>query len=263
MHPRLFNSLMLLDPAFLTSEKGEVLCQERNFNMTIQSRDLWNSRVEAAAHVESAFPTWNPRVRELMVRYGFRDLPTALYPNFPAGADAETRPVTLTTTKYHMASMLWRSLSDCERTNGRFVVNRQTHGDLDPELSVSSGYRPEVPSSTARMPSLRPPTLFLLGRHTNGPWRGAMKRAADSTGTGVGGSGGKPEGRVQTVWMEGGHMFPFTAVEETGLACASWLGTEMERYGEEETRWEERRKLSGGERALLRRSFQGLLDSKL
>ncbi|PHH78819.1 hypothetical protein CDD80_6190 [Ophiocordyceps camponoti-rufipedis] len=135
MHPRLFTSLILLDPAFLITEKGETLSQNRNLNKTIQCRDVWKSRAEAAAHVEKAFSSWDPRVRGLMVRDGFRHLPTALYPKLPAGADAERKPVTLTTTKYHVAGMLWRSLSDCRRINGRFVVDRQTHGDLDPRWS--------------------------------------------------------------------------------------------------------------------------------
>ncbi|RCI07468.1 hypothetical protein L249_4565 [Ophiocordyceps polyrhachis-furcata BCC 54312] len=215
IHPRLFTTVILMDPAFLVNEKGEIIYPEKAIRDITHGKDLWRTRAEAAAFVEKTYPAWDQRVKRRMIQYGFRDLPTALYPELPPEADVADPPVTLTTTKHQMAMMLVRPCFDgLDHVDAKRRTNKSFH-------------RPEVVPSAERMKTLRPPTLFLLGRHTNRRWLEAIRRTADATGLGVGGSGGKPEGRVREVMVRAGHAFPFTAVGETGLACSAWLGEEM------------------------------------
>ena len=67
---------------------------------------------------------------------------------------------------------------------------------------------------------------------------GEINEGTKVCGTGVGGSGGAVDGRVQQKVMLGhGHLFPMEIVAETAEACATWLGTEMERFRKDEERW--------------------------
>ena len=57
----------------------------------------------------------------------------------------------------------------------------------------------------------------------------------ETTGTGVGGSGGVKEGRVKEVLFEDlGHLIPMEAVERCADAASAWLVPEMERWQREE-----------------------------
>lgn len=60
----------------------------------------------------------------------------------------------------------------------------------------------------------------------------------DLTGTGVGGSGGAPEGRAKEVLIpDAGHMVPMEAVGRCADAAAEWLRPEMDRWAREEAEW--------------------------
>ena len=101
-------------------------------------------------------------------------------------------------------------------------------------------YRPEVIPTVARLPTLRPSALFVLGKKTACSLDD-MHDAAVLTGTGLGGSGGIAEGKVKEVLVDGGHMFPFTAVGETAQIVGNWLGQVIEKYTDQEDRRENER----------------------
>ncbi|KAK2601753.1 hypothetical protein QQS21_004637 [Conoideocrella luteorostrata] len=249
MHPRLFTSLIFLDPGFIVSPTPLGLLGDGpgpvNFNT--YRRDLWRNRAAAASFVENVSPDWDKRAIGLMVKYGFRDLPTALYPELPPNANLSDPPVTLTTTKHQSCLAQIRPCFDLEKANGRFVVNRETHPDLDAAKADARVpfYRPELFPTMDRLPTLRPSALFVLGKDTTKTWKDSMRNAARIAGTGVGGSGGMEDGRIREVFAHGGHMFPFTAVLETAQACAAWIGDEIGRYSSQEKKWNnERSKMS-------------------
>ncbi|TWU77389.1 hypothetical protein ED733_006132 [Metarhizium rileyi] len=240
----LFTSIIFLDPGFLIVRPGTKIPTE--VPMVIRSltyrKDIWPNRAAAARFVKKSCPDWDQRAMDLMVQYGFRDLPTALFPELPSNANASDPPVTLVTTVTQSVLTHARPCFDAKDAGGRVVVkNRETHADLDPEARFPL-YRPETQPAVARLPALRPSALFVLGAHTEPPrWRESMRAAAREAGTGVGGSGGMAEGRVLEVVINGGHLFPFTAVKETGRVCAQWLGLEMDRYRDREKSWESER----------------------
>lgn len=58
------------------------------------------------------------------------------------------------------------------------------------------------------------------------------------TGTGVGGSGGAPEGRVKAVLFPNvGHLIPMEAVSACADAAADWLQPEIDRWVREDEEW--------------------------
>lgn len=81
-----FTSLILVDPMLLRKPfPGE---QEPDLaSGSAKRRDIWPSREEALKSLQSrpSFKIWDPRILELYVEQGMRDLPTAVYPDKQEG----------------------------------------------------------------------------------------------------------------------------------------------------------------------------------
>lgn len=258
MHPRLFSSLILLDPVIQLSEYDRVLgtSPPGMLNMVAYRRDVWPSR-EAATKAYAKNPmlaSWDARVFRRMMQYGLRDLPTALYPvdsgsstsTTPATISAQTlppeTPVTLTSTKHQEVWTLIRpNYNNRDPVTGHIAIDRSTHADCDPLAAYIPLYRPEARATFHKLPFLRPSALFLLGSDT--PVKlNELCQGIRVAGTGVGGSGGMLEGRVEEfVLQKRGHLFCFEAVGETAQHCVAWLGKESQRWRAEEEKWRKER----------------------
>ncbi|KAI6798278.1 toxin biosynthesis protein-like protein [Hortaea werneckii] len=249
MHPRLFSSLILIDPVIqrFQSRAGNYGPARASTNR----RDRWPSREAARAAFKRSkfYQSWDPRVLELWIRYGLRELPTNLYPYATAASatpptisadpgaatvspapDTE-REVTLATTKHQeVFTFLRPNLPTKEFPEPSTESNLQTHPDMDPASGPNAPfYRPEPIATFHRLPNLRPSVFYLFGEQSNlsTPTLKADKLA--HTGTGVGGSGGVRKGRVRDVTLEGvGHLIPMEAVERTAEECTQWLVPEIE-----------------------------------
>ncbi|KAL6718019.1 hypothetical protein ACLMJK_004104 [Lecanora helva] len=262
IHPRLLSSLVLVDPVI--HDAGPTTSKLRTTSNFARSstfrRDIWSSRTKAAASFQKhpAYQTWDPRVLDLWIEYGLRQLPTALYPEDPSysqesdqseGLSTEGPSVTLTTTKAQEVLAYLRPNFDGKDSNGNLVANRRTHPDID--LSTTElypFYRPEPPTVFKNLPHLRPSTLYLFGDTSELSFPAARKQKLDVTGTGVGGSGGVKEGRVKEVVLDGvGHLIPMVAPKDSALATADFLASDLERWrkDEEEFRkeWQAKSKL--------------------
>ncbi|GAO49439.1 alpha/beta-hydrolase [Saitoella complicata NRRL Y-17804] len=89
MHPRLFTAIVGIDPII---EPG-LTAGHAPAKASIRRRDIWSSMDEARAYFKSKpfYQSWDPRVLELHMQFGLRELPTPTYP--------DKKGVTLTTTK--------------------------------------------------------------------------------------------------------------------------------------------------------------------
>lgn len=274
MHPRLFTTLILIDPVIqrLPNRQG-------NFGPAKAStvrRDRWPSRQAARqAFAKSKFyQTWDPRVLDLWIEHGLRELPTALYPEATAAsstlpapnadptsatihpATGTEREVTLTTTKHQEVLTFMRpNFPSPSHPNPATDPNPITHPDIPTHAPPNDPfYRPEPIMTFAQLPHLRPSVFYIFGSlsHLSAPILKADKLAV--TGTGVGGSGGVKKGRVKEVTFEGvGHLIPMEVVRETAEESAKWVWGEMQRWerieAEERREWaavprSERRKMS-------------------
>src|SRR4051794_17659861 len=96
MHPRLLTTLVLLDPVFQFNFAPVRVSPARASTFR---RDLWQSRDDAEAFFlkNGFYQRWDNRVLKLWLKYGIRDLPTAIYG--PSLGQSQTA-VTLTTTKH-------------------------------------------------------------------------------------------------------------------------------------------------------------------
>ncbi|KAI1935645.1 hypothetical protein LOZ66_005185 [Ophidiomyces ophidiicola] len=239
-HPRLFTSLILLDPAIHNLKSyTDTNTFHSGFNKipitTLAStyrRDVWPSRTDAADLLGKSkfYQTWDPRVFTRWIQYGLRDLPTAIHSLDPS---LETeRPVTLTTTHHQEVFTFSRPNY---APNGA-PTTRLTHPDQEPNVSSDHRfYRPEPPRIFSLLPYLRPSTLYIFGELSDMSLPEFCQEKLEITGMGAGGSGGVKEGRVDAhVLKQVGHMVPMEAVGLSAELCASWIGKELERWRLEE-----------------------------
>ncbi|GAB1317463.1 hypothetical protein MFIFM68171_07673 [Madurella fahalii] len=233
MHPRLFHTLILLDPVIQTANAGigpAVASTNR--------RDMWDSRSAAATKFAQSkfYQAWDPRVLNLWIQHGLRNLPTELYPSgSPSSTDSR---VTLTTTKHQELFTFLRPTYP--RGPGYAIPDRGPLPDGDsPDYPF---YRPEPLHAFSRLPELRPSVLYVFGETSDLSTPEKRRAKMERTGTGVGGSGGAAAGRVKEVVLDCGHLVAMERVPQCAEAITQFLGGEMARWREEQRAFLEGRK---------------------
>jgi hypothetical protein len=164
---------------------------------------------------------------------------TFLRPNF-AAREGDTEP------------------SSAEFTTGNPQVNRRTHADVTPHAEPQTPfYRGESTIVFDQLPSLRPSVFYIFGELSFLTDDATIEEKMRLTGAGVGGSGGRAEGRVANVTVKGaGHLIPMEKVEESADLISKWVTKEMERYwGWERKTEEEWVGKTGVERSVLPERF--------
>lgn len=283
MHPRLLTTLILIDPVVqrLPNKTG-------NFGpakASTQRRDRWPSRKAAEASFKRSkfYKSWDPRVLDLWIKHGLRDLPTYLHPEttpasntLPAiSADpssATVHPakgteteVTLTTTKHQeVFTFLRPNWATAEFPSPETNPNPVTHPDTDASAAPNAPfYRPEPIATFHKLPFLRPSVLYIFGDQSDlsAPLLKADKMGA--TGVGVGGSGGVEKGRVREVTFKGiGHLIPMEVVGQTADACLDWLVPEIHQWRQlEEAERREWSKVPKEEKGKMSDDFVGMMKS--
>ncbi|KAL4879337.1 Alpha/beta hydrolase family-domain-containing protein [Aspergillus karnatakaensis] len=275
MHPRLFTSLILIEPFFVP--KIDANDSPLLILMTERKRDLWPSRQIAAEKYRKLFRHWDDRVLDRWVQYGYRDLPTALYPDAAAGAaigeiqDKDTKPVTLTSTKHQELFLYTRpnlnqhgdlGLSGTAETSPPHdpLFYPDVLGDLPKGLKF---YRYESILAWKLLPHVRPSVLYIGGGNAIMEKSGTLKKGAEATGTRWGGSGGMAYDRVRHVTILGaGHDVPFQRekIPEIAERMAEWMARGVERWGEDQRRivagWDG---LEGREKAMFKKEWKKAL----
>ncbi|KAL8763380.1 MAG: hypothetical protein Q9184_000768 [Pyrenodesmia sp. 2 TL-2023] len=244
MHPRLLSSLVLIDPViYVPSALPRHTANTLLTQLSTFRRDWWPSREEAAASFrkQKFYQRWDERVLQRWLDVCLRNTPTALYPE--TSHNQNERPVTLLTSKHQEVFTFLRPNFDGMDNEGRIILNRSAHPDLDLESDeIYPFYRPEAASTFKKLPYLRPSVLFVYAGTSDLSAPELRELRMNATGVGVGGSGGSPEGRVKQVLFEdASHLMPMEIVGELAEATAEWLVPEMEHWKNQEnefqTRW--------------------------
>ena len=243
LHPRLFYTLVLLDPVIeYNLSKIEVENKRKLVSASTFRRDFWLSREAAKTSVQGSplFSAWEPRVQERLIKYSLRSIPTALYASSP-DHDATAEPVTLTTTKHQEVFTFIRPNYNFDQsTDNPLNLDRTTHADLDTsDPNTKPFYRPESSDVIRHLPELRPSVLYILGGTSDVlPNLAQREQRTNQTGTEIGGSGGVPVGRVECLTLGGcGHLFPMENVKKAATPTAGWLGKEFKRWSTEEQKF--------------------------
>jgi pimeloyl-ACP methyl ester carboxylesterase len=245
LHPRLFETLILIDPVI--QGKVSLLGNVSPAVASARRRERWPSREEAMKSFKKSkfYQTWDSRVLDRWVQYGLRDVPTKLFP------DAKAPEVTLTTTKHQEVMTFLRPNfaarpGDTEPSSADFTlsnpkVNRRTHTDLNPDTTPQSPfYRGESTIVFNQLPHLRPSVFYIFGSGSFLTNDAIIEEKMRLTGSGVGGSGGRAEGRVANVMVQdAGHLIPMEKVEESADHIGRWIQKDLVRYWDWEKKTEE------------------------
>ena len=247
MHPRLLSTLILIDPVFHSNPfAGPESDSSTYARLSAFRRDIWPSRSVAASSFEKSplFKSWDPRVLSLWNEFALRELPTAIFPDAAAssatdstsGDNPQSRPVTLTATKHQE---VFTYLRPNFPTPAQPVVNRATHPDIDKSLLTAEKYPFYRPASAFQLlPRHLPITLFIFGGSSDVSSPESNREKIETTGIGVGGSGGIKDGRVKEVVLEGiGHLIPMAVPKHCAEQVLQWLAPELQRWRDEEETW--------------------------
>ncbi|KAH8433848.1 uncharacterized protein LDX57_011485 [Aspergillus melleus] len=259
MHPRLFHSLVFLEPMIQVESPGKPGGQSPA--LWASSRpDLWSSPQDAEKYVRKSpfWRRWDPRSVDRYVRFGLRSVPTALYPNHDPGT------VTLATTKAQEAWTYLRLNAAPRDNSGNSNVERFLTADLAATPRDGQNNSPEYVNvcpwtciAFEYLSYVRPSVLYVFGEksHINIPERRRDK--LERTGKGLGGSGGVAAGRVKAEILPGGsHMAPFEKIHETADAISSWISSQNELYQTEKEFWERQHDSGKSERNSMALSSQ-------
>ncbi|QMW35678.1 hypothetical protein G4B84_011169 [Aspergillus flavus NRRL3357] len=160
------------------------------------------------------FPKMDPRCVDRTTKFGFRDLPTELYPESLEGSNPANPPVTLTTSRYQDMIAQIRENFSARTLDGRIQIDRSTHAEMDPIAAFFPIY--------LRLDEVR--------------------EGIKICGHGIGGSGGDSQGKVkEAVIPKGSHLFPFENVAEAAEISSAWLGKEVQSFAIAEREWAEKR----------------------
>ncbi|KAH4252991.1 hypothetical protein HBH70_197600 [Parastagonospora nodorum] len=245
LHPRLFETLILVDPVI--QGKVSLIGNVSPAFASAKRRERWPSREEAAKSFKKSkfYQTWDPRVLDRWIQFGLRDVPTKLFP------DAKAPEVTLTTTKHQEVMTFLRpnfaaqpgdtDVSSAEFTLSNPKVNRRTHTDITPDADPQAPfYRGESTIVYNQLPSIRPSVFYIFGELSFLTDDAIIEEKMRLTGSGVGGSGGRAEGRVDNVTVMGaGHLIPMEKVEESAEHIGKWIKKDLARFWDWERKTEE------------------------
>jgi pimeloyl-ACP methyl ester carboxylesterase len=256
--PRLFTTVILLDPVIspYSSTPGDI--KDGPAAMSIRRRDIWPSRQVAAQSFKKSpfYQSWDERVLKLWLEYGLAPANTN-----PAASDNQQQQqqqqqnqggpgdeaVTLATTKHQEVFTYLRPSWAAYDAGGKNLINRHLTPDLKPLYEGPNQefnrtwpfYRPEPTSTLAKLPELRPSTFYIFGGTSNLSTAELRDEKLNTTGVGVGGSGGRTEGRVAGVVEENaGHLVPLESPRFCAEQVAGWLRPELERWWKEENEYE-------------------------
>ncbi|KAL6897022.1 Alpha/beta hydrolase family domain-containing protein [Trichoderma evansii] len=259
MHPRLFTGFVMLDPVisrFTAPPKKQLPSSPEVYaspaSLSVMRRDTWSSRDAArkAFLSKEFYRAWDPRVLDLFVQYGLHD--------DAVNKDAQSQsqpPVRLTTTKHQEVFTFIRPLWPALDPSTNLITNPSLAPDHDLEPGTPAAmpiYRPEGNNTAARLPHLRPPVLYIFGGQSNVSPPHLIQEKLDTTGVGVGGSGGVKAGRVKhVIYPDNGHLVPLEKPLLCAKAAAEWTKTEIDRWWEEEKAYEEWTKKSLEEKSTI------------
>ncbi|KAK1782197.1 Alpha/beta hydrolase family-domain-containing protein [Copromyces sp. CBS 386.78] len=246
LHPRLFSSLVLLDPVISKFAKRGPTYGFMPMKQSAYRRDVWPSRKEAADgfRKNKFYQTWDKRCVDVLIQHGLR----RVAPN-----DEKNEEVTLTTSK-HMECF----------TYYRPKEQDQPVPDLPPDQNNPEFpfYRAEGTMTTNFLPHLRPGVLWVFGSTSDVCPPETREEKLELTGTGWNGSGGAKAGRVEVCTVEGyGHLVPMEATTRCAEEAAEFIAKDLEKVWRKED--EEFRKVwkgrEGTEKRVLSKEFLELM----
>ncbi|KAF3761333.1 alpha/beta-hydrolase [Cryphonectria parasitica EP155] len=236
MHPRLFSGLVMIDPVMSSRIRFGPLYGFSTMRASASRRDLWSSRQEAeqAVRRNKFYATWDPRAVDNLIKFGYRDGPTLLYPDKTGGE------VTLTTTKHLECFTYYRPILQGPRDphTGKRTMDRSLIPDATSEVDEFPNfpfYGNASSTTAARLGELRPSVLWIAGELSAVCPPETQQEKMELTGYGPGGNGGAKAGRVKEYVVKGvGHLVAMERPKKIAEQAAGFIRDEVDRWRREE-----------------------------
>ncbi|TWU77682.1 hypothetical protein ED733_008252 [Metarhizium rileyi] len=235
LHPRLFHSMVLLDPVIAPYHTSHFEPRASPAAASIRRRDVWPSRDAAAALFRKSpfYQAWDPRVLDQWVKHGLHNNTID-----PKGQ------VMLSTTKHQEVFTFLRPTWPAFDQEGKNVIDPKRMPDcgtsIKTEFPMYPFCRPEAVNTFLRMSHLRPGVVFILGGQSSVIGDDDARKRTEITGTGLGGSGGVPAGRVKEVVHDKyGHFIPLEVPKFCARHAAEFVKKELDIWAAEEMEYEE------------------------
>jgi pimeloyl-ACP methyl ester carboxylesterase len=235
LHPRLFHSMVLLDPVIAPYHKSRLDFRASPAAASVRRRDVWPSREAAAALFRKSpfYQAWDPRALDQWIKYGLHN--TTPDPN---------GEVVLATTKHQEVFTFLRPSWPAFDVEGKHAVDPKMVPECGTSIKVQLPlypfYRPEAVNTFMHMPNLRPGVVFILGGQSSVIGDDDARRRTEITGTGLGGSGGVASGRVlEVVHDKYGHFIPLEVPGFCSQHAADFLKGELDIWMAEAREYQE------------------------
>ncbi|KAK6499626.1 hypothetical protein TWF481_009991 [Arthrobotrys musiformis] len=203
MHPTLFSCVIGLDPIISPLPALEGSSPGNPATLSSRRRDIWPTYEEAIKYFKSHpyYQDWDSRVLDNQIKYGLRQIPTAIYPDVTKfGPNA----VTLRTTKHQEVFTFWKTrIQD----------------------------RPEPREIFARLKEMKVPVCYIQGEKSVINWGNKNELKMLNT----------PQPCEMHFIPECGHLVPLQKPEETAVLAAEYLhrriATWEEKVEQERKNW--------------------------
>ncbi|CAG8899638.1 unnamed protein product [Penicillium egyptiacum] len=243
VHPRLFTSLVLMEPALTTT----IWPHQLFVLLTLKRRDTWPSKSEAIESAAKSYARWDSRVLKRWNEHGYRNLQT-VSPQTDGESKPFDGPVTLTTSIYQEAMVYLRPDFMGHTTSALADSTKAPPHDplmypdiIDPPRPARPFYRSEARIALNMLKHIRPPVFYLFGGESQVTTPKDQAQILERTGAGIGGSGGVKHSQVEkTVMLDCGHMVPMENVNESASLIGTWVGQSVQRWHEDEQRVHQR-----------------------
>lgn len=240
MHPRLFTSLVLIEPAILPTN----LPLKLYAFLTLNRQDTWPSKSEALKSSTKSYARWDSRVLKRWNEHGYRNLQTVVSPQIDGETKPIDGPVTLTSSIYQVAMLCLRPNFMGHTTSALADSTEAPPHDplmypdiIDPPHLSMPFYRSEVRVLFLMLEHIRPSVFYLFGGESQVTTPEDQAQILERTGAGIGGSGGVKHSQVKkTVLLECGHTVPMEDVAGSASLIGTWVGQSVQRWKKDELR---------------------------
>jgi pimeloyl-ACP methyl ester carboxylesterase len=226
IHPRLFHSLILIDPILQKSHPPG----PNSALFSSKRRDVWPSRALAETQIRANpfFEGLDARCMNAFLAYALRDKPD--------GSVVLSTPKAQEAWSYVRCNMFDISPDTPEGRARERMLNPDVEPFSEPSRLVTM--RPELVVACDELPHLRPNAFYVYGEYSFINFDDMREAQVSSTGTGRGGNGGVKEGAVKDLVLEDcGHLCVFEKPLEIAESVSMWLEKEVGRWKEESEFW--------------------------
>lgn len=231
IHPRLFASLILVDPVMQPAFTSNVIGPAR---LSVKRRDQWLNRQAATeAFAKSKFyQSWDPRVLDMWIKYGLKEVePSSIGQHRRPDI---SQPVELTTTRDQEVLSFVRV--DFHKINAAPRSQQQSQETAVDDVNLADFFsRPEITKTFEKLPDVQPSVLYIHGGKSPISPPEIRTKRYQTTGIGSIGSGGHTVGRVkETVFDDAGHLIPMEYAKETAREISEWIVPEVRQWHQAE-----------------------------